>query len=100
MRRQPIRRSRAGSAQRRQAVGSVVVMIALSQLLLAGDCVDGVTPDCSDAAARCGPDVDGSVVEASTTVDAPADVFDAGSDTGADTGPDADAEADADAGDQ
>jgi hypothetical protein len=49
---------------------SVVVMLALSQLLLAGDCVDGVTPDCSDAAAHCAPDLDGSV----------ADVVDAGKD--------------------
>ena len=63
---------------------TVVVMIGISQLLLAGDCVDGVTPDCSDAAAHCGPDVDGSVLESGSRTDAPADVFDAGVDVVAD----------------
>lgn len=58
---------------RRAGAWSVVVAIAGSQLLLAGDCVDGVTPDCSDAAAQCGPDLDGTVV-----ADAAADALDAG----------------------
>lgn len=33
--------------------------LLLSQVLLGADCVDGKTPDCSDAAAQCGPDLDG-----------------------------------------
>ena len=27
---------------------------------LVGACTDGVTPDCSDAATQCGPNIDGS----------------------------------------
>jgi hypothetical protein len=37
-----------------------VVAIALVPLNLWIGCVDGVTPDCSDAAAACGPELDGA----------------------------------------
>ena len=68
------------SGSRAVAMTSAIV---LAQLQLAGDCVDGVTPDCDDAAARCGPDgVDGAPgPEASAVLpEASAD----GRDTGAD----------------
>jgi hypothetical protein len=34
--------------------------IALSPVVFAAACVDGTTPDCSDAATQCGPNLDGS----------------------------------------
>jgi hypothetical protein len=67
-----------------------VVAVVLSMLQLAADCVDGVTPDCSDAAARCGPNLDGSI-EGSVVPEASTDA--AGSDA-ADAGPDGDAATD------
>jgi hypothetical protein len=48
---------------RRSAFGAAA-MLLLAQGLLAADCTDGVTPDCSDAAAQCG----------TTTLDAAQDV--------------------------
>ncbi len=44
--------------QRAAVVGGALA--ALVGTILMG-CTDGVTPDCSDAATQCGPDVDGSV---------------------------------------
>ena len=35
-----------------------VLAIALSPSAIATGCVDGVTPDCSDAATQCGPNLD------------------------------------------
>lgn len=72
--------------------GSVVIAIGLSQLLLGGDCVDGVTPDCSDAAAQCGPSLDGGA--SADAADATAPPADAGA------GADADLDGAADAGDE
>jgi hypothetical protein len=40
-------------------LGAAVALV-LSPLGLAAGCVDGVTPDCSDAATPCGPAVDAS----------------------------------------
>jgi len=80
---------------------SFVVTALLAQLCLAGDCVDGVTPDCSDAAAQCGPDLDGAVLDG-----APVTPTDSSTDTGSDTGTTSDsggggdAAGDGDAGDQ
>jgi hypothetical protein len=45
-------------------------MLLLGQLCLAGDCVDGVTPDCSDAATQCGPNLDGTTVDGASPTDA------------------------------
>ncbi len=60
---------------------AAIGVLALAPAMVAADCVDGVTPDCSDAAAQCGPDLDGAS-ETSTS--------DGGGDaeTGADTGVD------------
>jgi hypothetical protein len=58
--------------------------------LLAGAvaCVDGKTPDCSDAAAACGPDLGDATIDVQPPVDAPPS--DAPSDAPAqDTGTDA-----------
>jgi hypothetical protein len=64
-------------------------------------CVDGTTPNCSDAATQCGPDLDATIEEASvdatldgsnadSKADAPADVApEATADTGSDAGVDA-----------
>ena len=73
---------------RGRAGATFVVAALLAQLCLAGDCVDGVTPDCSDAAAQCGPDLDGAVIDAAV-VDAP--VIDATEPPPNDSGEDADA---------
>lgn len=75
------------------SIGSVVVTIALSQLLLAADCVDGVTPDCSDAAAQCGPNVDSGGAEAEASA-APSDA------SAGDAEPDADLDSATDAGEE
>lgn len=48
----------------RRRLGSVAIAILLSQLSLAADCEDGVTPDCGDAAAQCGPGLDASSADA------------------------------------
>lgn len=73
----------------------IVVAIGLSHLLLGADCVDGVTPDCGDAAAQCGPSLDASaakdtgapVPDASEPADAASDVdVDADLDGAADAG--------------
>ena len=56
------------------AATSFVGAMLLAQLCLAGDCVDGVTPDCSDAATQCGPDLDASTPDA--IPDAPLDTGD------------------------
>ena len=71
-------------------------MALLEGVMIAG-CVEGVTPDCSDAATPCGPNVDGASdrTEASSTeVGSPID-------GAVDSAADVDAEADAplDAGD-
>ena len=51
-------------------VAWIAIGVVLVPLQLAANCVDGVTPDCSDAAAMCGPDLDGAV-EADTSVSLP-----------------------------
>ena len=76
---------------------AVVVHLATSTLV--GGCVDGTTPDCSDAATHCGPDLDGTtsdVGEASLPETSPPG--DAATDTS--TAPDAEPDADLDAGDE
>ena len=56
-----------------------VCVLLLGQLCLAGDCVDGVTPDCSDAATQCGPNLGGATFDAAVeaAADASVDVIDA-----------------------
>ena len=69
---------------------AAAALLVLTQGLLAMDCVDGITPDCSDAAAQCGPppdaadDVSQPLPEASTN----------------DTGVDASGDSPSDAGDE
>lgn len=57
----------------RGAGARLVCILVLAQLCLAGDCVDGVTPDCSDAATPCGPDLDGATFDAPVDAPPPAD---------------------------
>jgi hypothetical protein len=67
-----------------------------------GACVDGQTPDCSDAAAGCGPDNDGSVpVDTGADGEAGADAAtgDTGADAPADSPKDAPVDAPVDASD-
>ena len=72
-----------------------VAAITLVQTGYAVGCVDGMTPDCSDASTHCGPDLDGTVVEAQTLPESSPPV-----DGALDAVPEAgDADADADAGD-
>ena len=74
--------------------------IVLMQLAYLAGCVDGMTPDCSNAAAQCGPFLDGAAFDAT---EAQVLKESGGPDTGADADsavPDAnDLDADADAGD-
>ena len=42
--------------------GMLVVALASFAPTLSVACVDGVTPDCSDAATACGPDLDGGAL--------------------------------------
>ncbi len=76
------------------------LVIGFVASLVSAACVDGVTPDCSDAAAGCGPSLDGSTGEASSgdggasdaSGDAPKDspaAQDAQTDTGLDAALDA-----------
>lgn len=68
---------RAGSFRRVRIVRGAIVLAGAALALVA--CVDGTTPNCSDAASGCGPDVDGSIVDATgegggdATTDAPAE---------------------------
>lgn len=48
----------------------VAASVLLAQAALAAACVDGVTPDCADAAAQCGPSLD-AAREADTSVTLP-----------------------------
>jgi hypothetical protein len=80
---------------------SFVVALCLAQLCLAGDCVDGVTPDCSDAATQCGPDLDGSTFDGVAPSDSSSDArTDAAPPIDAANDADASTDADADASDQ
>ena len=80
-------------------VAPFAVVMFLVTSTIVGGCVDGTTPDCSDAATQCGPVLDGTTVdvgEASPPETAPPG--DAAIDTS--TTPDAEPDADLDAGDE
>ena len=84
-------------AARVRVGGLVACSIVLVQLVIFTGCVDGTTPDCSDAATHCGPDVDATtdvgeaaLPEASPPSDAPNDTS---STADADAAPDADLDA-------
>ena len=47
-------------------------------------CTDGVTPDCSDAATQCGPNIDGSTTPLETSVVSEASLPEGGGDSAAD----------------
>jgi len=71
---------------KRLGVASAMVLLPLALLAYAG-CVDGVTPNCSDPAVQCGPDLDGAAdrIEAArlpeaAAKDAAPDATDAGED--------------------
>jgi len=49
------------SVRARRALTLAAVLSTCALGLVVGACVDGQTPDCSDAAAGCGPGNDGSV---------------------------------------
>lgn len=64
-------------------------------------CTDGVTPDCSDAATQCGPNIDGSTTLLETSLISEASLPEGGGDGAADGAGDAPNDSDAalDAGD-
>jgi hypothetical protein len=74
--------------------------IVLVQLVTFQGCVDGTTPDCSDAATHCGPDVDATsdVLEAALPEAAPP--TDAPNDTSSTADANGGGDADLDAGDE
>jgi hypothetical protein len=80
-------------------VASAPFAAVVVHLATIAGCVDGTTPDCSDAATQCGPDLDGTtndVLEAALPETSPPS--DAAIDTS--TSPDAEPDADLDAGDE
>ena len=91
---------------RRAASSALALAFTAASLAAFGGCTDGTTADCSDAAAGCSPDVDGTVEAASggeggpipdaTAVDAP--VADSPVDTGGDAPSDGARAPDADGG--
>lgn len=89
----------AGAGGPRRGSLGPIVAIFVAQLLLAADCVDGKTPDCSDAAAQCGPFVGDANADANDSSITFPDANDAASDAPADAADEADA-GDLDAGDE
>lgn len=91
----------AVTSSRSTSLFAFVTLTAFAQLVLAGDCVDGKTPDCSDAAAGCGPDVPPDAQEGSVLPEASVDATpdQATADGAVDASDDADA-ANLDAGDE
>ena len=85
-----------GPGRRMRAALAALGSLALAQAALAAGCVDGVTPNCSDPAARCEPSTDAPFDRAEVAPDA----ADTGTDTSVDALPDALADADLDAGDE
>ncbi len=85
-----MRRQRERAAR---VLGLAAFGIALLEAACFVGCVDGTTPDCSDASTRCGPDVDATseqqegaaLPEASPAADAPNDTSTAAVDAGAAT---------------
>jgi len=45
---------------------SLLIVLALFPALAFGACVDGKTPDCTSPTSGCGPDLDGTLPDAST----------------------------------
>lgn len=72
------------------------LMIALTPIGFAAGCVDGYTPDCSDAATQCGPSLDGSPERIEAALPEAAPIVDSAGEAASD----ADDAADLDAGDE
>ena len=86
--RSPTRRALGSCAAARLGAAAIVLLL---QGLYAAGCVDGTTPDCSDASTHCGPDIDATserfeaaLPEAASPVDAPLDSADAAQQSDAD----------------
>ena len=62
---------------------TAVVFGALAVLIgtLFMGCTDGVTPDCSDAAAQCGPNIDGATTPLETSIISEASLPEGGGDS-------------------
>jgi hypothetical protein len=85
-----------------RVLGLVALGIVLLQAAYFVGCVDGTTPDCSDAATQCGPDIDATddhVIEAALPETAPPGDASDDTTTNADADADAQPDADLDAGD-
>ncbi len=57
--------TRLGSG--RSALALVAIVVVTVEALVLGGCTDGITPDCSDAAAGCTPDTDATTSEAAVS---------------------------------
>lgn len=85
---------------RLRVVGLAALGIVLMQLVIFAGCVDGTTPDCSDAATHCGPDVDATSDSLEAALPETAPPGDAANDTSSTVdAADAEPDADLDAGD-
>lgn len=87
-----------------QRAARVLGLAAFGIVLVQGayfvGCVDGTTPDCSDAATQCGPDVDATSERLEAALPEAAPPIDASNDTTTSEDADAQPDADLDAGDE
>ena len=70
-----------------------VLGVAFVCALVVGACVDGTTPDCSDAAAQCGPNLDGAILEGGPSEGGADAAVEAAAEAAADAAADAPADA-------
>jgi hypothetical protein len=77
----------------RVAVSCGALAVLIGTILMG--CTDGVTPDCSDAATQCGPDIDGSFTPLETSVVSEASLPEGGGDSSVDGADGADGATDA-----
>jgi len=82
-----------------RVVGLAASGIVLVQVATFTGCVDGTTPDCSDAATQCGPDVDATSERLEAALPEASPPSDAPNDTSSTADADAETDADLDAGD-
>ncbi len=83
----------ASAAARVVGLAASGIGVVLLQLAYVAGCVDGTTPDCSDAATKCGPDIDASGEHSEAALPEGAPPIDATNDTATDAPPDADLDA-------
>ena len=82
------------------AACGILLVVQLATLVTIEGCVDGTTPDCSDAATHCGPDVDAALDVLSPALPEAAPPTDAPNDASSTADANGGGDADLDAGDE